>query len=183
MTYPTALYTSLITHHNALKSLQRELKKHLEREKQLSDILDTLRHGYNPNYQDMAVLEAVRGWEYLAGIPHTTDADREEGSDEEDEVISQVDGAKVELEEGEWSTQELEQGLDELLSVDHMSLLIEHDSYVDEPASVSSDFLIPQYGVVRDTLVSWLQVLGIVKGSSTASSGWTSHVGHVFLLN
>lgn len=173
------LYTSLITHHNALKSLQREHKKHLEREKQLSDILDTLRHGYNPNYQDMAVLEAVRGWEYLAGLPHITEADREEGSDEEDGATSQVDEAKEELEEGEWSGQQLEQQLDELLNVDHMSLLIEHESYVDEPASVSPthdiheylpDFLIPQYEVVRDTLVSWLQVFGIVKGSSTASS-------------
>jgi protein kinase C substrate 80K-H len=137
VTYPPALYTSLITHHNALKSLQREHKKHLEREKQLSDILDTLRHGYNPNYQDMAVLEAVRGWEYLAGLPHITEADREEGSDEEDGATSQVDEAKEELEEGEWSGQQLEQQLDELLNVDHMSLLIEHESYVDEPASVS----------------------------------------------
>lgn len=133
MTYPTALYSSLITHHSALKSLQRELKKHLEREKQLSDILDTLRHGYNPNYQDMAVLEAVRGWEYLAGLPHITEADREEGSDEEDGATSQVDEAKEELEDGEWSAQQV----DELLNVDHMSLLIEHDSYVDEPVSVS----------------------------------------------
>ena len=137
MTYPTALYTSLITHHNALKSLQREHKKHLEREKQLSDILDTLRHGYNPNYQDMAVLEAVRGWKYLAGLPHITEAGREEGSDEEDGATSQVDDAKEELEEGEWSAQQLEQQLDELLNVDHTSLLIEHDSYVDEPVSVS----------------------------------------------
>ena len=137
MTYPAALYTSFITHHNALKSLRREHKKHLEREKQLSDILDTLRHGYNPNYQDMAVLEAVRGWEYLAGLPHITEADREEGSDEEDGATTPVDEAKEELEEGEWSTQQLEQQLDGLLNVDHMSLLIEHESYVDEPAPVS----------------------------------------------
>jgi len=67
VTYATALYTSLVTHHNALKSLQREHKKRLEREKQLSDILDTLRHGYNPNYQDMAVLEAVRGGQGRVG--------------------------------------------------------------------------------------------------------------------
>src|ERR1700758_2722806 len=98
MTYTIALYTSLITHHNALKSLQREHKKHLEREKQLSDILDTLRHGYNPNYQDMAVLEAVRGWEYLAGLPHIGEAEREEGSDEEQEATTNIDEVKEELE-------------------------------------------------------------------------------------
>ena len=139
MTYATALYTSLITHHVALKSLQREHKKKLEREKQLSDILDTLRHSYNPNYQDMAVLEAVRGWEYLAGLPPLSETEREEGSDEEDEVTAQVKEVKEEiLEEGEWSAQHLEQQLDELLNTDHISLLMEHDSFVDEPASVSS---------------------------------------------
>lgn len=133
MTCATALYTSLITHHNALKSLQQKHKKHLEREKQLGEILDTLRHGYNPNYQDMAVLEAVRGWEYLAGLQPLSDAEREEGADEEDEATAQVDEVKEEIEDGEWSVQQL----DELLNVDHVSLLIEHDSIVDEPASVS----------------------------------------------
>ncbi len=145
MTYATALYTSLITHHNALKSIQREHEKHLEREKQLSDILDTLRRGYNPNYQDMAVLEAVRGWEYLAGLPHITEVEREEGSDEEDGKMTQVDKVEEELEEGEWSAQQLEQQLDELLNVDHVSLLIEHDSYVDEPASISPSERLPDF--------------------------------------
>jgi len=145
VTYATALYTSLITHHNALKSLQREHEKHLEREKQLSDILDTLRRGYNPNYQDMAVLEAVRGWEYLAGLPHITEVEREEGSDEEDGKMTQVDKVEEGLEEGEWSAQQLEQQLDELLNVDHVSLLIEHDSYVDEPASISPSERLPDF--------------------------------------
>lgn len=137
MTHATALYASLIAHHNALKSLQREHKKLLEREKQLSDILDTLRHGYNPNYQDMAVLEAVRGWEYLTGPPHISEAQREEGSDEEEEATANIDEVKEELGDGEWSAEQLEQQLDELLRADHVSLLMEHDSYVDEQASVS----------------------------------------------
>ncbi|KAH9978251.1 glucosidase II beta subunit-like-domain-containing protein [Lactifluus volemus] len=171
------LYTSLITHHSALKSLQREHKKHVEREKQLSDILDTLRRGYNPNYQDMAVLEAVRGWEYLAGLPHIGEAEREEGVDEEEET-TQTDKADEELEEGEWSALQLEQELDGLLNVDHISLLMEHEAYVDDSASVSHqhdikeylpDFLILQFDLLRDSLVSWLQTLGVVKGSSAAS--------------
>jgi len=173
------LYASLITHHNALKSLQREHKKHLEREKQLSDILHTLRHGYNPNYQDMAVLEAVRGWEYLADLPHLGEAEREEGGADDGEATANIDDVKEELEEGEWSVEQLEQQLDELLHVDHVSLLMEHDSYVDDHAYVSPlynvkaylpDFLIPQYDILRDTLLSGLQLLGIVKGSSTAAS-------------
>jgi protein kinase C substrate 80K-H len=137
VTHATALYASLITHHDALKSLQREHKKHLEREKQLSDILDSLRRGYNPNYQDMAVLEAVRGWEYLAGLPHVGEAEREEGSDEEVEATANIDEVKEELKDGEWSAEQLEQQLDELLRVDHVSLLMEHDSFIDEQASVS----------------------------------------------
>jgi len=172
------LYSSLVAHHSALKSLQREHKRHLEREKQLSDILNTLRHGYNPNYQDMAVLEAVRGWEYLAGLPHIGEAEREEGIDDEEEATSQTDEGE-ELEEGEWSVQQLEQQLDELLKVDHVSLLMEHDSYVDDSSSIYPahnikaylpDFLIPHYEALRDTLVSSLQILGIARGSSTAAS-------------
>jgi protein kinase C substrate 80K-H len=136
VTHAVALYASLLTHHNALKSLQQEHEKHLEREKQLSDILDTLRHGYNPNYQDMAVLEAVRGWEYLAGLPHIGEAEREEGSGEEDdEAMANTDEVKEELEDGELSTEQLGQQLDELLRVDHVSLLMEHDSYVNDNAS------------------------------------------------
>jgi protein kinase C substrate 80K-H len=73
-----ALMQSLDTHRKALKSLKREHDKHHEREKALGQILDTLRTGYNPNYQDMAVLEAVRGWEELAGLPHINDVGKDE---------------------------------------------------------------------------------------------------------
>jgi hypothetical protein len=41
------------------------------------------------------------------------------------------------------------------------------------------DFLIPQYDVLRDTLLSWLQILGFVKGPSTAISGQSSFYGIV----
>ncbi|KAI0301937.1 glucosidase II beta subunit-like-domain-containing protein [Multifurca ochricompacta] len=178
------LFASLITHHNALKSLQREHKKHLEREKQLSDILDTLRRGYNPNYQDMAVLEAVRGWEYLADLPHVGEAEREEGSDEEEEATIPANDAKQELEEGEWTKLQLENELDGLLNVDHVSLLMEHDTFVDSTASTSSlhdikaylpDFSVPQFKFLRDTLASWLNVIGIARfrGSSGAAIATT----------
>ncbi|CAG8691223.1 10007_t:CDS:10, partial [Acaulospora colombiana] len=53
-----ALFQSLEKHSNALKSLQTQYKSLQEREKQLSDVLRNLKEGYNPNYQDMAVLEA-----------------------------------------------------------------------------------------------------------------------------
>ncbi|KAI0269413.1 glucosidase II beta subunit-like-domain-containing protein [Gloeopeniophorella convolvens] len=172
------LYTSIITHHNALKSLQREHKKHLEREKQLGDILDALRRGYNPNYQDMAVLEAVRGWEYLAGLPHIGEAESEEGSDE-DEAAPAKEEEKEELEEGAWTALQLEHQLDGLLNTDHVSLLMEHDTFATNGDAESllydvkaylPDSLVPQYEALRDTLVSWLQGLKIIKGTSSAAA-------------
>jgi protein kinase C substrate 80K-H len=60
-----ALYQSLLKHSEALKSLQGQYKQLLDREKALSEVLKNLKQGYNPNYQDMAVLEAVRGWDGL----------------------------------------------------------------------------------------------------------------------
>lgn len=63
----SALYSSIVSHSQALKSLLHQHKALEEREKALSDVLRNLKAGYNPNYQDMAVLEAVRGWEGLSG--------------------------------------------------------------------------------------------------------------------
>lgn len=131
-----ALYQTLLKHHLALKSLEKEHKKHLEREKQLGDILNSLRSGYNPNYQDMAVLEAVRGWEYFAGLPHINDVkkddevtDEELGSD--DEVLTFED------EDGTWNAEQLEKDLPDLLNTDYESLLIEHDKHIGAPADES----------------------------------------------
>lgn len=176
------LYASLISHHNALKSLQREHRRHLERERQLGDILDNLRRGYNPNYQDMAVLEAVRGWEQLAHLPHIEEAEREEGSDGDEKAKTLVEEGEEELEDGAWTSLQLENELDGLLGVDHISLLMEHDAQVDGASSVSPqhdikaylpDFLIPRYEGLRDILVSWLQTLGVVRGSPNAASDAT----------
>jgi len=62
-----ALYSSISSHSEALKSLLHKYNALQERENALSDVLRNLKEGYNPNYQDMAVLEAVRGWEGLSG--------------------------------------------------------------------------------------------------------------------
>ena len=134
-----ALYQSLKTHYAALKSLQREHKKHLEREQALGDILDQLRTGYNPNYQDMAVLEAVRGWEQLAGLPHINDVGKEDKEDENADELGSDDvedaTSEEQLEEGMWTAMQLEHQLDDLLKTDYDGLLIEHDKHVSTPAS------------------------------------------------
>ncbi|KAJ7477158.1 glucosidase II beta subunit-like-domain-containing protein [Mycena galericulata] len=178
------LYTSLMTHASALKSLQREHKKHLEREKQLGDILDVLRKGYNPNYQDMAVLEAVRGWEYLAGLPHIgveedAQMDLSVSDDEAGIPESEQDAPPEEEEtnEDEWTAEELETGLDELLNTDYVSLLMAHDEHVRTPPAGSlfnvrsylPETFIPQYEEMRETILSWLEVIGI-SGSDSENS-------------
>ncbi|KAG9317095.1 glucosidase II beta subunit-like-domain-containing protein [Chiua virens] len=128
------LYQSLLAHHTALKSLRKEYKKHLEKERALGDILDSLRTGYNPNYQDMAVLEAVRGWESLAGLPHINDVHKGEESGEETQAYT----PEVEQEEeGFWSADQIERELDRLLKTDHVSLLLEHDKIVGHLTSQS----------------------------------------------
>jgi len=132
-----ALYQSLLVHHTALKSLQKEHKKHLEREKALGDILTSLRAGYNPNYQDMAVLEAVRGWEALAGLPHINDVRK--GDDGEAGTDTTAENPKTEdvEDEGLWNAAKIEKELDQLLKTDHVTLLLEHDQLVG-PASAQS---------------------------------------------
>ncbi|KAI0676730.1 endoplasmic reticulum protein [Trametes maxima] len=174
------LYQSLITHVTALKSLRREYEKHLEREKALGDILDNLRTGYNPNYQDMAVLEAVRGWEALAGLPHINDVAKDdtaaEGSD------NQPDQEEEEaVDDDLWTASELEYQLDELLEdSDYDSLLIEHDKHVGAPASPTSilynlsayipDSLVPQWEALRDQIVTVLAAFGLAKTSPDISA-------------
>ncbi|KAF9242918.1 glucosidase II beta subunit-like-domain-containing protein [Melanogaster broomeanus] len=162
------LYQSLLTHHTALKSLRKEHKKHLEKERALGEILDSLRTGYNPNYQDMAVLESVRGWESLAGLPHIND-----------EVHAETSNVEEEEEEGIWNADQIEKELDRLLNADHVSLLLEHDKIVGHPSSHSilfdvtaylPDSLIPTYITCRDSVLSWLHVLGIGAGVSDTSA-------------
>ncbi|KAH9938712.1 endoplasmic reticulum protein [Fomitopsis serialis] len=144
----------------------REHKKQLERQKALGDILDALRIGYNPNYQDMAVLEAVRGWEALAGLPHINDVRTEEGS-------TDTAGAIVQQQE-----EKLEDGTC-LLKSDYETLLIEHDKHIGAPAHGSllfnlnayiPDAFLPQYLAFRDTLVSWLETFGVAKGIDDEAS-------------
>ena len=78
----------------ALRALKRSYEELLEKEKTLSDILSALRAGYNPNYQDMAVLNAVRGWEYHAGLPHINDVGKEH--EEEEDNIEELGSDEVE---------------------------------------------------------------------------------------
>ncbi|KZS97681.1 hypothetical protein SISNIDRAFT_449236 [Sistotremastrum niveocremeum HHB9708] len=161
------LYFSLITHSKALKSFQRVHKKLKERERLLGDILTGLRDGYNPNYQDMAVLEAVRGWEAAEGLPP-------KGS-EDDDVVVNSPAEEEELEEGAWTEGQLEWQLNDLINQDYLDLLLQHETYLEslekpsllhDLSSYIPDSIRPQYESVRDTLISTLQSVGLIKGGS-----------------
>jgi len=119
------LYTSLETHADLLKSLLALHKAQVERSKTLGDILDALRTGYNPNYQDMAVLEAVRGWEQLAGLPHINDAkkDDESGAASPASTEDNADADETLL------------AIEQILQSDHVTLLMEHDAHVGSSGS------------------------------------------------
>jgi len=168
------LYESLTSHSQALKAMQEELKHRREREKALGDILEALRTGYNPNYQDMAVLEAVRGWEQLS--EEITIQDEELGSDEDDTSSSQP------TEQGEWSgrsSEELDNDIGKLLQTDYVSLLLAHDKHIGSPITSDSilfdissylpDSLATTFDTVRGGILSWLPALGIAATSDDSS--------------
>ena len=101
--------------------------------------MDSLRTGYNPNYQDMAVLEAVRGWEALAGLPHINHVAKDETTAEEGSDDKPSQQEEEAADDDLWTASELEYQLDELLEdSDYDSLLIEHDKHVGAPASPMS---------------------------------------------
>lgn len=150
----TALYGSLITHYQALKSLQREYKAQVDKVEALGSILDSLRTGYNPNYQDMAVLEAVRGWEQIAGLPHINDVAKGEDSTEEEEGSDSVPEEDELLEEGMWSAGRLEYELDSLLGTNYESLLFAHDQFAQAPVLLESlrEYYCWKFGMVSVVL-------------------------------
>ncbi|KAG5645275.1 hypothetical protein DXG03_006577 [Asterophora parasitica] len=175
------LYFSLLQHSEALAALQREHKKHTQREKVLGEILNTLRSGYNPNYQDMAVLEAVRGWEELAGLPHINDVAKGSEAESTDAATDKEEEKKdEEKDENAWTAERLERDIDPLLNTDYVSLLLEHDEHIMAPHEEGSilfdltsylpDSLIPQYEDFKDTLVSWLKTFGIIRGGDDSSA-------------
>lgn len=149
----------------------------------------------------MAVLGAVRGWEYLAGLPHIgAEENKEEGSDGSEEKEKQQEEGTTEgekVEEGMWSKEELENGLDGLLDTDYIGLLLEHDEYttsssqsslrgfprvfcsrillidwstVFDISSYIPDVFLPGYQSLKDTVVDYLELFGIAHGPAEGSA-------------
>ncbi|KAK7051251.1 hypothetical protein VNI00_004751 [Paramarasmius palmivorus] len=167
------LYQTLLDHAGALKQLKEQQKKTLERQVQLEQILDSLRTGYNPNYQDMAVLEAVRGWEELAGLPHINDVGKDSATEEkkEEAVVKKDD------EEGdEWTEDDIK---DLLENTDYVQLLLEHDEHVRSPipgsmlfdiTSYLPDSVVPAYEEFKSSFVDLLSTFGVISPSESVAA-------------
>lgn len=125
----SALFESLESHSGLLEALLVLYKGQGERLDVLEDILSSLRTGYNPNYQDMAVLEAVRGWEQISGLPHINDVKKNEDEGGGETLPFGV--------QHEISGEEIEREVESILKTDYLSLLMEHDHYV-EPSQMTS---------------------------------------------
>ena len=174
-------------HSEALKSLQARHQALQERERALSDVLRNLKQGYNPNYQDMAVLEAVRGWDGLNpdAVPVEEATEGSEPVPEEEKVVDPWDDNTI-------ST---------LVREDHISLLLQHDSHVSQEESTEEgtycppsnridltsvldtvfdlesyvpDSLYPAYENARTQMVGLLTKLGVVRETSVSSEGTRS---------
>lgn len=128
-----ALYLSLVEHNKALRALKREHDKHVEREAALGQILDSLRTGYNPNYQDMAVLEAVRGWEELAGLPHINDVGKENTETPAEATTEESTDNEDEDDYESWTKAQIDTQLDSILYTDYVSLMLEHEEHIQAP--------------------------------------------------
>jgi protein kinase C substrate 80K-H len=85
-----------------------------------------LKAGYNPNYQDMAVLEAVRGWDALK-----LEEELQSGEGESPQTTSE-DSQAVETEseaaplEVSWT----DDRIDDLKATDPLSVLLEHERHI-----------------------------------------------------
>lgn len=103
----------------------------------------------------MAVLNAVRGWEYHAGLPHINDVgkDQEEEDDPEELGSDDVEGGELveAVEEGAWTAEELERDLPGLLASNYETLLLEHEKHIGAPTTESlrkSDYHHSSYLVI-----------------------------------
>jgi hypothetical protein len=97
-----------------------------ERITALEAILETLSSGYNPNYQDMAVLEAVRGWAALklseepkgTGSTAQEDADTAQSQPPDEEELIWTDERILKLKD-----------------TDALSALLEHERHISSPST------------------------------------------------
>lgn len=101
--FPPALYESLLTHRRSLAALQTRTNRVSSELEQLKGIMEDLVRSYNPNYQDMAVRAAAKGYMELFHGGQTPPAegtgsgDPAEGEEEEEEKVWEGEISDMEL--------------------------------------------------------------------------------------
>jgi protein kinase C substrate 80K-H len=136
-----------------LHSLNELYAASVERERALGDILEALRTGYNPNYQDMAVLDAVRGWDALR--PHEEKKEEGEGTEGEVEVEQRQKQEKEGTEDDDevLSASEVQERVQTLLNMNHELLLLEPEKPSNQEESVC--MYSPLFSVLAPTHTDW----------------------------
>ncbi|GAA93397.1 glycoside hydrolase family 31 protein [Mixia osmundae IAM 14324] len=162
------LYKKLESYKDTLAALKAERAQLSEKLKELGDLMATLKVGFNPNYQDMAVLAAVRGYKtYLQryGFPDDGDEAQALQAAEDADPVDIIEAARqvsddeiAELEDLDSLTL-METASDDTLSraatPDPLGLLFQIEAYLPETFKES-------YHSFRESFVSALKILGVI---------------------
>ncbi|EJT97743.1 hypothetical protein DACRYDRAFT_25080 [Dacryopinax primogenitus] len=156
------LYDSLLAHSSAVKTLVNKVADLETKIVTLKSILEDLEKGHNPNYQDMAVRGAIKGYQAFLEKEKITASETEEESPEE--AVKEEDMDK-------WTAEELKR----LGQSDLTELLLEHEHHLagfgksDDSILFSIEHYLPEawlpyYHETKNIVVSWMVRLGVVKG-------------------
>ncbi|KAG0145571.1 hypothetical protein CROQUDRAFT_93686 [Cronartium quercuum f. sp. fusiforme G11] len=154
----TDLYRKIIEYQDGIKGLKKQNEQYKKDLDQLERILADLKEGYNPNYQDMAVKGAVKGFEEWKTAAEGDAAD-EPTSDqnqlnelENQDAVALIAAARTQL------------GFD-FSHVDSTTILVKVEEYLPES-------LKPSYDKLRKFLVDAMSKVGILShGASSDGSG------------
>lgn len=115
------MYLLIKDHVDLLNHLTAEEATLRERIDALEGVLINLKAGYNPNYQDMAVLEAVRGWDGLNPAEEPSS-----GSTPDVSQSTEIENPTAAAEEVFWTKDRIS----ELKATNPLSVLLEHEQHI-----------------------------------------------------
>ncbi|ORX35023.1 glucosidase II beta subunit-like-domain-containing protein [Kockovaella imperatae] len=156
----TPLYAFTLSQRLALGRLRTKTARLESELKDLRNILDELSKNYNPNYSDMAVKAAVKGFEELSKAADVVEGDIEGDTEASVEVYEEIQDNELD---------ELERkDLDGLLLMDDLDM---DDDEGDEGLLYKLDEYIPDsiyeyWATIRDLTIDWMIKLGLIRKSS-----------------
>ncbi|CED84744.1 Protein kinase C substrate, 80 KD protein, heavy chain [Phaffia rhodozyma] len=179
------LFQSLLNHRSILSALQTRTARAETELEQLKGIMEEFVRSYNPNYQDMAVRAAAKGYMELFHDGRTPPA---EGTGEGETEIK-----KEAVEEELGSQAVTDQDLEELEKLDLEGLLVGWDDGTTASSFSSSSFaslaedsilynignyipdpFVESYEFLRGSFVEWLIKLGVVEPTDVKAKAKSS---------